>query len=73
MAKELIYVAVSMTNSCEYCINFYITATKSKGMVGEHSAGFLSIVSLSGKTNLLIYSIKVPINTELKSENLYHF
>jgi AhpD family alkylhydroperoxidase len=69
MTKELIYAAVSIANSCEYCIHSHTAAARSKGMTDEQYAEFLSIVSLAGKTNHLLNSIKVPIDTEFNHEN----
>ena len=69
MTKELIYAAVSIANSCEYCIHSHTAAARSKGMTDEQYAEFLSIVSLAGKTNHLLNSIKVPIDLEFNHEN----
>ena len=69
MTKELIYAAVSIANSCEYCIHSHTSAARSKGMTDEQYAEFLSIVSLAGKTNHLLNSIKVPIDSEFNHEN----
>ena len=69
LTKELIYAAVSIANSCEYCIHSHTAAARSKGMTDEQYAEFLSIVSLAGKTNHLLNSIKVPIDSEFNHEN----
>ena len=69
MTKELIYAAVSIANSCEYCIHSHTAAARSQGMTDEQYAEFLSIVSLAGKTNHLLNSIKVPIDSEFNHEN----
>ena len=69
MTKELIYAAVSIANSCEYCIHSHTAAARSKGMTDEQYAEFLSIVSLAGRTNHLLNSIKVPIDPEFNHEN----
>ena len=69
MTKELIYAAVSIANSCEYCIHSHTAAARSKGMTDEQYAEFLSIVSLAGNTNHLLNSIKVPIDSEFNHEN----
>ena len=69
VTKELIYAAVSIANSCEYCIHSHTAAARSKGMTDEQYAEFLSIVSLAGKTNHLLNSIKVPIDSEFNHEN----
>ena len=69
MTKELIYAAVSIANSCEYCIHSHTAAARSKGMTDEQYAEFLSVVSLAGKTNHLLNGIRVPIDTEFNHEN----
>ena len=69
MTKELIYAAVSIANSCEYCIHTHTAAARAKGMTDEQYAEFLSIVSLAGRTNHLLNGIKVPIDKEFDHEN----
>ena len=68
MTKELIYAAVSIANSCEYCIHSHTAAARAKGMDDEQYAEFLSIVSLAGRTNQLLNGIKVPIDKEFDHE-----
>ena len=68
MTKELIYAAVSIANSCEYCIHSHTAAARAKGMNDEQYAEFLSIVSLAGRTNHLLNGIKVPIDPEFNHE-----
>ena len=69
MTKELIYAAVSIANSCDYCIHSHTAAARAKGMSDEQYAEFLSIVSLAGRTNHLLNGIKVPIDQEFNFEN----
>ena len=66
MTKELIYAAVSIANSCDYCIHSHTAAARSKGMTDEQYAEFLSIVSLAGRTNHHLNGIKVPIDTQFE-------
>ena len=68
MTKELIYIAVSIANSCEYCIHSHTAAARAKGMTDSQYAEFLSVVSLAGKTNNLLNGIKVPIDPEFNHE-----
>ena len=68
MTKELIYAAVSIANSCEYCIHSHTAAARAKGMSDDQYAEFLSIVSLAGRTNHLLNGIKVPIDPEFNHE-----
>ena len=68
MTKELIYAAVSIANSCEYCIHSHIAAARARGMTDDQYGEFLSIVSLAGRTNNLLNGIKVPIDPEFDHE-----
>ena len=69
LTKELIYAAVSIANSCEYCIHSHTAAARSKGMSDKQYAEFLSIVSLAGRTNHLLNGLKVPIDKEFNHKN----
>jgi len=70
MTKELIYAAVSIANSCEYCIHSHTAAARAQGMTDDQYAEFLSIVSLAGRTNNLLNGIKVPIDKEFDHEKI---
>ena len=70
VTKELIYAAVSISNSCEYCIHSHTAAARAKGLSDKQYAEFLSIVSLAGKTNHLLNGIKVPIDPEFNKQNI---
>ena len=52
--KEMIYAAVSIANSCSYCIHSHTAAAKAKGMTDAEHAELLRIVSLAGKTNHIL-------------------
>ncbi len=69
MTKELIYAAVSIANSCDYCIHTHTAAARGKGMTDEQYAEFLSIVSLAGRTNHLLNGMNIPIDPEFNHEN----
>ena len=69
MTKELIYAAVSIANSCEYCIHSHTAAARSKGMTDKQYAEFLSIVSLAGRTNHLLNGLKVPVDKQFNHES----
>ena len=62
MTKELIYVAVSMTNSCEYCIKSHSIAAKSKGATTEMLAELISVVAMAYETNRLVESYQVKVD-----------
>ena len=70
LTKELIYAAVSIANSCEYCIHSHTAAARAQGMTDKQYAEFLSIVSLAGRTNNLLNGIKVPVDKEFDHEKI---
>lgn len=62
LVKEMLYIAVSVTNGCSYCVHSHTAAAKAKGMTDAHHAELLSIVSLAGKTNQLATALQVPVD-----------
>ena len=62
LTKELIYVAVSMTNSCEYCIRSHSLAAKKKGMTDKMLKELISVVGMANETNRLVESYQVKID-----------
>tara|TARA_Y100001960_G_C14708207_1_gene845490 strand:+ start:442 stop:834 length:393 start_codon:yes stop_codon:yes gene_type:complete len=66
LTKELIYVAVSMTNSCEYCIRSHTMAAKKKGMNDEMLKELIAVVAMANETNRLVESYQVEIDSHLK-------
>lgn len=68
MTKELIYAAVSIANSCPYCVHSHTAAARAKGMTDAQHAEFLSIVSLAGRTNHLLNGMQIPVDPEFEHE-----
>jgi len=66
LTKELIYVAVSMTNSCEYCIRSHTLAAKKKGMTDKMLKELISVVGMANETNRLVESYQVEVDNFLK-------
>ena len=60
--KEMIYMAVSITNNCSYCTHSHTTSAKKLGMTLEEHSEFLSIVGLAAKTNQIVNGLQVPID-----------
>jgi len=60
--KEMIYMAVSITNNCSYCTHSHTATAKKLGMTKEEHSEFLSIVALAAKTNQLVNGLQVPID-----------
>ena len=62
VTKELIYVAVSITNSCEYCIKSHSAAAKKKGASDEMLKEMFAVVGLANKNNKLVDSYQVEVD-----------
>jgi len=60
--KEMIYMAVSITNNCSYCTHSHTASAKKLGMSDEEHSEFLKIVALAAKTNQLVNSLQVPVD-----------
>ena len=66
LIKEMIYIAVSMTNSCEYCIRSHTNAAKKKGMSDKMLKEIIAIVGMANETNRLVESYQVEVDEFLK-------
>jgi AhpD family alkylhydroperoxidase len=60
--KEMIYVAVSVANGCDYCIASHTTAARQKGMSEAEFMELVSIVGMASETNRLVTALQVPID-----------
>ena len=66
LTKELIYVAVSMTNSCEYCIRSHSLTARKKGMTDKMFKELIAVVAMANETNRLVESYQVEVDNFLK-------
>ena len=66
LTKEMIYIAVSMTNSCEYCIRSHTAAARKKGMSDEMLKEIIAVVGMANETNRLVESYQVEVDEFLK-------
>jgi AhpD family alkylhydroperoxidase len=62
LTKELIYVAVSVTNNCPYCIASHTAGARAKGMTPAQHAELLAVVGLANETNRLAIGYAAPID-----------
>ena len=67
LVKELIYVAVSVANGCDYCIHSHSAAAKAKGMTPEMHAELLAVIAMASQTNALATALQVPTDDRFKS------
>lgn len=62
ITKELIYVAVSATNNCEYCIASHTAAAAAKGMTMEMFAEMMAVVGMANEGNRLANGYRVEVD-----------
>ncbi len=68
LVKEMLYIAVSVTNGCSYCVHSHTAAAKAKGMTDAQYGELLAIVSLAGKTNQLATALQLPVDAVFDAE-----
>ena len=62
LTKEMIYVAVSVTNQCGYCIASHTVAAGKAGMNGQMFAELMAVVGMANETNRLVSGYQVEID-----------
>jgi AhpD family alkylhydroperoxidase len=66
LVKEMIYVAVSVTNNCEYCIHSHTAGARAKGMTDAMLGELLAVVGMANETNRLANGWQVPVDEAFK-------
>ncbi|HET9283819.1 MAG TPA: carboxymuconolactone decarboxylase family protein [Candidatus Angelobacter sp.] len=67
LTKELIYVAVSVSNQCNYCIAAHTAAARKNGMTEEQFNEMLAVVGLANQNNRLVAGHQVEIDEQFKT------
>ena len=62
VTKELIYVAVSMTNSCEYCTKAHTFAAKKKGATDDMIKEMIDVMGIANQNNKLVEAYQVEVD-----------
>ena len=62
LVKEMIYVAVSVANNCEYCIRSHSAAARAKGLSDAQFTELMAIVAMASTTNRLAIGLQVPVD-----------
>lgn len=62
LTKEMVYIAVSIANSCSYCVHSHTAAARAKGMTDAQHAELLDLIALAAKTNHLANGMQVPLD-----------
>ena len=66
LVKELIYIAVSATNACEYCIASHSAGATAKGMTPAMYGELMAVVGMANETNRLAAGYRVPVDDRYK-------
>jgi AhpD family alkylhydroperoxidase len=66
LTKEMIYVAVSVTNQCGYCIASHTASARKKGMSEAMFAELMAVVGMANETNRLAAGYQVEIDEQFK-------
>lgn len=66
VVKEMIYVAVSASNGCEYCIASHTASARKKGMTDAQFKELVSVVGMANETNRLVAGYQVEVDEQFK-------
>jgi AhpD family alkylhydroperoxidase len=66
LVKEMVYVAVSATNGCEYCTYSHTAAARKKGMTDAMLMELLAVVGLANETNRLANGLRIDVDRQFK-------
>ena len=64
LVKEMIYVAVSATNGCEYCTFSHTAGARKKGMTDAMFMELMAVVGLANETNRLANGLRMPVDPQ---------
>jgi len=66
LTKELLYVAVSVSNQCDYCIASHTASARNKGMTDAQFKELMAVVGMANETNRLVAGYQVEIDDRFK-------
>lgn len=66
LVKELLYIAVSVTNNCEYCIHSHSAGARAKGMTPAMFDELLAVVALANATNRLANGYRIDVDAQFR-------
>jgi AhpD family alkylhydroperoxidase len=67
LTKEMLYVAVSVTNQCTYCIASHTVSARNKGMTDAMFHELMAVVGLANETNRLVAGYQVEVDQQFKT------
>ena len=60
--KELIYIAVSVANACNYCIASHTASARAKGMTEAEFLELVAVIGMASETNRIVTALQVPVD-----------
>ena len=66
LVKEMLYIAVSVAQSCEYCVASHTAAAKKRGMTEEMLGELMAVIGMASETNRLAIGWRVPVDETLR-------
>ena len=67
LTKELVYIAVSMSNQCDYCVASHIAGARSKGMTDAQLKELIGVVGFANSNNRVVAGYQVEIDERFKT------
>ena len=62
LTKEMIYLAVSATNQCQYCLASHTASARNKGMTDKMFGELMAVIGMANQTNALAAGFRVPVD-----------
>jgi AhpD family alkylhydroperoxidase len=66
LTKEMIYLAVSATNQCGYCMASHSAGARAKGMTQEMFGELMAVIGMANQTNALASGFRVPVDEQFR-------
>jgi len=67
LVKELVYIAVSATNNCNYCMHSHTAAARAKGMSEAQFRELMAVVALANQTNALANGYRIDVDDRFRA------
>ena len=66
LVKEMVYIAGSVAQNCEYCVASHTAAAKKRGMTDEMMGELMAVIGMASETNRLAIGWRVPVDEALR-------
>lgn len=64
--KELVYIAVSATNGCDYCTTSHTAAARRRGLTDAQWGELVAVIGMANETNRIVQALRVPLDENLR-------